>query len=137
MSNDDAQLEAMWRDPTYLLDQIDVGLDSQEIEDLPTWMLADEDGPYRGIENGRPFHNILERVLESRRTALEEWACITFGYCHVKAEHGETIALAKAVCDGLASVWANVPLPLATISCYCVQSLFLDKLCECPKHAVV
>jgi hypothetical protein len=134
---DEAALQALWNDPARLLDEIDSALDSHEIGELPIWSLSDEedDSPYREIEEGRPTHRVLDRILALHRDAMKEWACVKFGYCAAKTRHGETIALAKAVCDGMVSVWVKVPLPVATIGCYCVQSLYLDKLCECHSSA--
>jgi hypothetical protein len=54
-------------------------------------------------------------------------------YCELKARYGETINLVKAVFDGWISAVTAFPIPAATVAAYCVQSLFLDRLCQCPQ----
>lgn len=57
--------------------------------------------------------------------------CEELRYCEFKVRHAETANLLKAVFDALVSAVTQFPVPVATVSVYCLQSLMLDKICKC------
>ena len=128
----DERLRAYFSDPNVLLDDIDAALDSLPVEELPLVGLdpSVKEG-YREVSNNRPRHLILEAMLNSKES-LADFCCRRGRYCELKVKHGETINLAKALIDTWATLAITFPMPVGTVAAYCVQSLFLDRLCNCP-----
>ena len=131
---DEAKLRSYFADPNILLNDIDAALETVPIEKLPlTALSADpsfKDG-YRKVVGSRPRHLILETILNESHANLKDFCCVQWRYCEMKVKHGETINLVKALLDAWVSVALVFPLPIATVAAYCVQSLFLDQLCDC------
>lgn len=131
---DEARLQTYLANPNVLLDDIDVALEKVPVEQLPlTALSADpsfKDG-YRKVINSRPRHLILEAILNESQAKLKDFCCVRCSYCEMKVKHNETIGLVKALLDAWASMTFVFPLPIATVAAYCVQSLFLDNLCDC------
>lgn len=115
-----------------LLDDIDSALEALPVEELPLTSLDPnmKEG-YREVSNNRPRHLILDAILSSKE-GLAEFCCRRGRYCELKAKYGETINLAKALIDTWATLAITFPMPVGTVAAYCVQSLFLDRLCNCP-----
>jgi len=132
-SQDRTDIQAWIDHPDRLLDAIDAALEAALPSELPLVDLApDEAGePYRSIEDGRPRHRIVDILLMRNKSGFSEFACVKFDYCNQKKRHARTIDLVKAMSDGLISAALQLPIPAMTLSVYCVQSLFLDRLCNC------
>ena len=129
-----SQIEGYLENPEHLLDDIDDALEQLAIEDLPlTYMSGDDEksSSYRGIKDGRPFHSIIDAILLKIEPNIKEVFCKKLHYCELKKNHSATIDVAKAVFDGLIAAAVTFPIPIATVSAYCVQSLLLDRVCEC------
>ncbi|MEJ8858650.1 hypothetical protein WKW79_29035 [Variovorax robiniae] len=130
-------LSMLASDPELLLDELDRALDELPMTALPAGVLSgqkDEDGAegrYREVREGRPWHATVEALLRARMEPLKQAVCEKGGYCALKRRHQSTVDVAKAVGDSLLSLVIKIPLPVATLSLYCVQSLFLDRLCDC------
>ena len=132
--HDIAQLEALLAQPEALLDALDKALETADPADLPLVDLAAEDDealPYREVVDGRPRHRVVEVLLIRHREWLVQAICRDLDYCAWRKRHAPTIEVAKAVCDSLLSAALNVPIPATTLSAYCLQSLLLDRICEC------
>jgi hypothetical protein len=125
----DRFFERVHADPSVLLDAIDEGLASVDPLDLPMVVLGDK--PARAVKTGRPFHAIMDAMLAGRVAELRVVVCDVGQYCAQSRKYKNTIDLMKAVNDSLVSSAFHVPLPIATVAAYCVQSLFLDRLCAC------
>ncbi len=126
------RLEAYFSDPNLLLDDIDTALDSLPVEQLPLTALdPDVKEGYREVTDNRPRHLILEAILYSKQS-LVDFCCQQGRYCELKVKYGETINLAKALIDTWVTLAITFPIPIGTVAAYCVQSLFLDRLCDCP-----
>jgi hypothetical protein len=131
---DEARLRAYLADPNVLLDDIDYELDKLPIEEIPLSVLSSDptfEKGYRKVSDSRPHHLILDAILNQSHASLKELCCVRCRYCEIKREHSETINLVKALIDAWASTAILFPLPIATVATYCVQSLFLDHLCDC------
>jgi len=131
---DESRLNSYINDPNTLLDDIDTALEKVPVEDLPLTTLSSDpsfEGGYRRVTDSRPRHLILEAILNSSHDKLKDLCCVRGCYCEMKKTHGETINLIKALLDGWASIAFALPIPIATVTAYCVQSLFLDQLCDC------
>lgn len=138
MNYDDDFLLRATEDPEFLLDTIDRELGACDPAELPMVTLSAEDallGRYRSVENGKPRHAVMEALLNIH----DDWilaVCVSSDYCARKTRHSETLNVIKAVIDSLLSAATKLPLPVATISAYCVQSLYLDRACKCDElHA--
>jgi len=129
------RIETYFADPYVLLDDIDHELEAVPVEELPLIALdpAETDN-YREVLDNRPRHAVLEAILISKEN-LADFCCRRARYCELKVRHGETISLVKALIDSAASVALTFPIPVATVLAYCVQSLFLDRLCHCQPGA--
>lgn len=135
---DGAALISYTENPETLLDDIDVGLESLSVEELPLSVQSGSEKPkerYRSVTNGRPYHAVFNSLLERSATQIRTTICVKCGYCELKLKHADTISLIKAVGDGWLSISVMFPLPVATIAAYCVQSLFLDRICDCASRA--
>lgn len=135
MTPDDiAKVQTYLDQPELLLDAIDEALEGASAFDLPLVDLApdeEDDRPYRSTENGRPQHRIADRLLREHQELFIKIACVKLDYCAKKKRHAATITLLQAICDSLLSANFQCPIPAAIISCYCLQSLFLDRVCRC------
>jgi hypothetical protein len=133
MTDDKEFLRRAIIDPEFLLDRIDIQLAAADPADLPMVVLSADDamsGRYRSVEEGRPRHAVLEALLNLHGDLIEG-LCARIDYCARKKRHAESLNMIKAVVDGLISASIQLPLPMATVGAYCVQSLYLDRVCEC------
>jgi hypothetical protein len=132
--SDEALIQGYLASPELLLDSIDQALEHVPVEQLPLSGMSGEEGKeasYREIEDGRPKHTILEAMLRNVNAELEHTCCVKVGYCKLIKSKAPTIDVAKAVLDGLISGAFTFPIPVATVTVYCIQSLYLDRLCKC------
>ena len=133
-SGPDAQIGRYVSNADLLLDEIDRELENVPLEELPLGIMSgnkEGEGKYREVEEGRPKHRILEAMLDGVSSQLRAACCVHGKYCVFKKAHRDTIDVVKAVIDGLVSAAFVFPIPVATVAAYCVQSLFLDRLCQC------
>ena len=117
-----------------LLDTIDRQLENVPLEELPLGIMSgnkEGESGYRDMRNGRPVHRVLDAMLNSVSSQLRNACCVRAGYCGFKKTHRDAIDVVKAVLDGLLSAAFVFPIPAATVAVYCVQSFFLDRLCQC------
>jgi len=136
-SKESQQLATLMANPEVLLDEIDRALEQVPVESLPpaapsgAHTLRSESPPAREVRDGRPRHRVLDAILDSVADTLHEAICVRGDYCRLRARLGPTVDLAKAVMDSWLGTVTKIPLPLATVTAYCIQSLFLDRLCGC------
>lgn len=132
-SQDRTDIQAWIDHPDRLLDAIDAALEAASPSELPLVDLAPDEAeePYRSVEDGRPRHRVVDLLLVRNKSAFAEFACVKLDYCNQRKRHTATIDLVKGVSDGLISAALQLPIPAMTLSVYCVQSLFLDRLCNC------
>lgn len=120
-------------DPEFLLAKLDADLADVDVEELPIVTLSsDEAGEgYRSVRDGRPRHLVVEAILLGQSDRIHEALCVRAGYCAGKVRHRDTVTLMVTVCDAVLSAAIKLPIPAASVSAYCVQSLFLDRFCDC------
>jgi hypothetical protein len=121
------------RDPSFLLARIEADLAVVPVEHLPIITLSPESSKegYRSVTDGRPRHRVLEAILFGQSDRIHKLICVDGDYCRKKAQHADTVNLMVTVCDSLISAALIFPIPIATVSAYCVRSLFLERLCNC------
>lgn len=125
-------LEALMGDPELLLSTIDEALERLSPFDLPVVELAAEAGEgehYRSVKDGHPRYWIVDLLLDRQRDFWIDHICAK--YCARKEHHEKKLDVLKAVFDGLISAHFSLPLPVATLAVYAVQSGFLDRICKC------
>jgi hypothetical protein len=125
-------IQSYVNDPNRLLLDIDLQLEQVAIEDLPMIALAGGQQIEREVNNGQPKHSMMEALLVRSQGKLLAACCDQFGYCKVREKYSDTVSLVQAVGDSLLSAYISFPIPLITVASYCVLSMFLDRICDCP-----
>ncbi len=128
-----AFFEQVNNDYNLLIKTIEEELEDANVVDLPLIILSpdDDDSEEPRIEAGRPKHPYFEKMLAPFKSKIRDLVCDKGDYCKSKAKYKDEITLMVTVFDAISSASLVLPLPLATVSAYCVTSLYLDGLCEC------
>lgn len=127
--------KAVLNDVGYLIEVIESDLDKVDVADLPVGILSSDDAESRKTQtnDGRPHHSYFEAVLKPFKEKIRTAVCEKGKYCEVKKKNTNEITLCSVVLDSLVTASVGLPIPAATVSAYCVMSLYLDRLCACGK----
>ncbi|MBO9468456.1 hypothetical protein J7443_24750 [Tropicibacter sp. R15_0] len=125
--------ETLTHDYDAMLQHVEKELEDVDVDELPIGVLSGDDDDINKprIEDGRPRHPLLEKLLSFHDDKLRKAVCEQIDYCQLKKKNQSEITLCSVVFDALTTSGLGLPLPIATISVYCVTSLYLDRMCKC------